>query len=197
MPQETTSRPRATRLSLKAAMLVILLLACLLGWVVREAQTQRDAVAAIEAEGRGDGSRGQAQYAAHFEQGPRALPAWRRWIGDRLGIDYVDHVIAVFLEYRDFDLSSELSHVGRLKGLEELYLTCSQVTDEGLANIDSLHSLRKLDLSSTEVTDRGMAHLEGLRRLESLMLSQTRVGDAGLAHLENLRHLQNLHLDDT
>ena len=139
----------------------------------------------------------QVRYAARFEQGPRALPAWRRWIGDRLGIDYVDHVIAVFLEFRDFDLSAELSHVSRLKGLEELYLTSSKVTDKELANLAGLHRLRKLDLSGTEVTDRGMTNLEGLGQLEFLNLSQTVVGDAGLAHLRDLRGLQDLLLDDT
>ena len=96
------------------------------------------------------------------------MPAWRRWIGDRLGIDYVDHVSAVILEFRDFDLSAELGHVGRLKGLEGLYLTSSNVTDEGLANIAGLRRLRKLDLSGTGVTDRGMTCLEGLAQLEFL-----------------------------
>ena len=45
-----------------------------------------------------------------------------------------------------------------------------------------------VNLAGTQVTDDGLQQLEGLTQLKSVNLSNTAVGDAGLEHLEGLTH---------
>ena len=66
--QVGTGRPRRRyRLSVQAVMAVVLILAVLLGWFVRRAQVQREAVAAIEKSG------GQVVY--YWQKTPAATTA--------------------------------------------------------------------------------------------------------------------------
>ena len=120
-----------------------------LGWMVRSARIQREAVAAIQAAG------GRNMYDWEWEngypmknEGPRAP----KWLVDRLGIDYFGSV--VYVEFNVFDtygmamrqdagfdasglqsyrrrFDAALAQVGRLRRLEELRLSSSEVTDDG------------------------------------------------------------------
>jgi Leucine Rich repeat len=53
-----------------------------------------------------------------------------------------------------------LAQVGRLRRLEELELSTSEVTDVGLKHLMGLTTLKKLDLGSTQVTDAGAQELQ-------------------------------------
>lgn len=201
------------RTSVRALMLLILLVGGGLGWLVHRAHQQRDAVAAIQRAG------GYVEYDWQFRGGvpvSNGAPQYPRWIVDGVGVDYFSNVVSVFLEGEVSD--AEMAHVGHLGRLERLTMEGSTVTDAmlahlvgltrlntlelngtqvgdaGLARLKALTSLEILSLGGTRTSDSGMAHLAGLTRLESLNLVYTRVGDSGLAHLKGLKSLRLLFL---
>jgi len=77
-----------------------------------------------------------------------------------------------------------LERLKELSQLEELSLSCTQVTDAGLENLGDLTQLRLLDLSWSKITDAGLVHLRGLTQLESLKLRATKVTDEGVKRLQ-------------
>jgi len=178
------SRRRWLRISVRAVLLLVLLIGGLLGWMVRAARIQRDAVAAIE------GAGGHILYDWEWENGyPKNDGPWApEWLVDRLGIDYFGSVVhvefSVFshdmtgVEIEGFEASlrsyrrrfdEALAHVGRLRRLEELELSTSEVTDAGLRHLMGLTTLKKLDLKNTDVTDAAVRELQrALPKLEIL-----------------------------
>jgi hypothetical protein len=95
----------------------------------------------------------------------------------------------------------------RLPQVEELNLTFSGPTDDGLASVGKMTGLKRLglqhsprrpnDQTSKVVTDRGLVHLSGLYNLEELDLGDSAVTGAGLAHLKDLPCLKWLNLHST
>lgn len=74
-----------------------------------------------------------------------------------------------------------LTWLGRLSGLQELYLSNTAITDEGLKELTCLSGLRRLYIYHTEISDQGLEHLCTLKGLRWLTLSGTQVTDDGLA----------------
>jgi hypothetical protein len=88
---------RWLRISIRALMALILIIACALGWIVSRASVQRNAVAAVKKAG------GTVWY--DFEHRrvpgpPPGLPAWRRLIAYAIGIDFVSSVTMVSMPGR-------------------------------------------------------------------------------------------------
>jgi internalin A len=83
---EPTSRPwhRYLRFSTRGLIVLVLLIGSWLGWIIRSARIQREAVAAIERAG------GSVQYRS-AETKSRSW--WPKPLVDRLGVDYFDHVV--------------------------------------------------------------------------------------------------------
>jgi Leucine-rich repeat (LRR) protein len=215
---ETPKRSRRLGLSVRGLMLTVLLMGAGLGWVVRSAHTQRDAVAAITA------SDGSVTYDWQWSPGKgpiaKGQPWAPRWLVDRLGVDHFGSVVMVRLGSRTTD--AVMAHVGRLSKLdglscsempkvtdagvvhlrglhrlEHLYLNRSGLTGACLVDIARLKSLKSLYLTHIPVGDADLNHLSGLVGLESLNLEGTRVGDAGLEALRSLTKLKSLRLDST
>lgn len=70
------------------------------------------------------------------------------------------------------------------RGLRNLCLHKSQVTDDVSEALAGMKDLRVLDLSlASAITDRGIAGLKDLKHLTWLKLRHTRVSDAGLKQL--------------
>lgn len=90
-----------------------------------------------------------------------------------------------------------LSELAKAPSLEELDLSHTRVTDEGLPHLEDLRHLRTLDLPVTSISDAGLKHIGKLTSLEKLSLGATRISDAGLAHLENLNRLRELDISWT
>ena len=86
---------------------------------------------------------------------------------------------------------ADLSRFKDLTDLEDLGLTDSQVTDNGLGQLAKLTELRWLELDGTRITDAGLVGLVRFPKLERLDLSRTRVTDMGLS---DLAKLPNLHI---
>ena len=82
------------------------------------------------------------------------------------------------------------------RGLKQLLLGITGVTEAGLADVGTLTELTNLQFGGTAVTDDGLKHLRGLTKLGTLAVSQ-HVTDAGLVHLLPLTGLRYLILLNT
>lgn len=77
----------------------------------------------------------------------------------------------------------DLTHILRLTGIAELYLSGAGITGEGIVHLLELKNLERLYLYDTLVTDAGLACLKYLPRLRSLTISNAPVTDGGLDRL--------------
>jgi hypothetical protein len=183
-------------------MVVVLVLAVVLGLVVRRAQVQRDAVAAIRRTTGGN---------LHYSwEVIRVVPNWKvdsrrkpwcpRWLVDRLGPDYFGHVAALNLGDDATDI--EMEAVGRLTQLRGFGAYKAKVTDAGMVHLRGLTDLESVYLGDgmhikTGLTGASLAHLRGMTRLKELGLSHLSLADSDLAHLEDLADLESLDLSFT
>jgi len=189
------------RFSVRGLIILVLVIGLWLGWLVRCARIQRDAVAAIQHAG------GKVAYDWEWRNGksiPGGKPWTPRWLIDLIGVDYFGHVTFVWLIPSKAD-DAAIAQVGRLIRLQlkdltritVLWLDRNQVTDAGLAHLRALKNLTSLSLVRTQVTDAGLVHLKGLTDLSELNLSGTAVTDLGLAHLKGLTNLSVLDVMST
>jgi internalin A len=196
VPGGPVSRPwrRSLRFSVRGLIVIVLVIGAGLGWLVRSARIQREAVATIERAG------GRVRYDSEWSKG-KSIPAGKpwapRWLTDFIGVDYFGRVTTVRLFSSSRASDATLAHVGRLTRLQRLNLDQSAVSDSGLAHLKGLTNLTFLALGGTQVTDAGLAHLKGLTNLSVLDLGDTQVTDAGLAHLKGLTNFSSLNLNGT
>jgi hypothetical protein len=102
MPGQAIPKPGRRWLRVSARGLIVLVFGAVLGWVVRSARDQRDAVRAIEEAG------GSVEYDWHENvRGETWLPGW---LVDRVGIDYCLHVDYVSVAYGA--ANQQFAHVG-------------------------------------------------------------------------------------
>jgi mRNA interferase HigB len=189
---QPSKRRHKIRLSVRALLLLVLLIGGGLGWVVNRAQVQREAVAVIEAAG------GRVGYdlPSHPQFEPvSTADRCRLWLADRLGQDVVGTVTDVYLDTSDavtniktFEKADTvLVQIGRLSHVDRLEFDgCTGVNDAGLAHLSALTRVRWLSLQYTGVRGRGLAHLKAMRRLDELGLGDLPVSDADLAPLAGL-----------
>ncbi len=148
-------------------------------------------------------SLGQMYYQAtgrnwpHYNNVEPLGPAWlRQWLGD----DYFHTVVAIDVN-RGIPVTltdDDLRRISRLPCLERLCLdTADGLTDADFAHLGRMTGLERLFLADTQIGDAGVAHLAGLTKLRYLSLANTKITDAGLIQLNNLQHLKMLELSDT
>ena len=221
-PAEPVPGPwrRYLRFSMRGMIVLVLVIGGSLGWIVRNAKTQRDAVAAIIK------VRGQAFYEINPTDEVFAwkkLLAFRRLVGEYIGIDFVFHVMSVNIdvtpEKNDAARQQALArvgdlarlktlnlcglsvtdrHLGRVAGLrhlEVLMLQNTGISDAGLTHVRALTSLQEICITNAGIGDDGLNHLTGLTKLKYLTYIGTRLTDLGMKHLKHLGSLQTLHLD--
>lgn len=177
------------RLSLRALIVLVLLIGGSLGWVVHSARVQREAVAAIQKLG------GTVTYDWERKDGrsvPNGKPWAPKWLVDRIGIDYFGHITQVRMVATPELSDAELTHISHLSQLEELDLHRSPITDARLAYVEGLPDLQSLTLFHTDIGDRGLMRLKQLPRLRTLSVENTKVTDAGADTLQ--RMLPNLKI---
>lgn len=75
----------------------------------------------------------------------------------------------------------------------------TSITDLTLKNINQnfSHSLEELDVSSTKITDEGISFLKDCQKLEKLRLSKTAISDKGLLFLKACKQLKSIGLNGT
>jgi hypothetical protein len=199
---EPVSRPwrRYLRFSVRGLILVVLLVGGWLGWIVRSARMQREAVAAITDAG------GKVLYDWECRDGMR-IPGGRPWVPawlvDRIGVDYFGHIIGVRFELSLANLLVDtpgsvqakrlpLTEVGRLTQLEALTFYGAGWDDADLSPLKGLQHLKELELSLFSPSDTQLTSLETLMSLRSLRLSFSSLTDGGLAHLKGLTKLAHV-----
>jgi hypothetical protein len=185
------SRPwqRFLRFSVRVMTVLVIVIGAGLGWIVRSAQVQREAVAAIEKAG------GEVEYAWGWAPMGRIPPP--EWLMSLIGDDYFGHAIDVRLSPSSTPADSTIVQIGRLTQLQRLWLDSTAVGDAGLVHLKGLTSLEFLGLSAAQVTDAGLVHVEGLTSLKYLSIIDTQVTDAGLVHLKGLMKLELLVVNGT
>lgn len=154
-------------------------------WTARE---QERAVAAIRALG------GSVKYQDQLPFQSLSLPA--RWLNDWRGHDWAASAAQVNLKGADLG-NDALATVGKLRGLQFLWLNGSHVDDQGLAHLVHLTDLEELYLADNPISDAGLVHLAGLTQLQFLSLAGTEVSDGGLKQLAGLNRLKRLDLPGT
>jgi hypothetical protein len=183
------------RFSVRGLIVLVLLIGAGVGWIVRSARIQRDAVAAIQKAGGYVGYGWAGSNRDEFAE--KALAP--KWLVHLIGVDYFGHVTDVSLVFVATPApgDAESVHLEGLAELAHLNLAVTRVTDAGLVHLNGLTKLAWLDLGGTRITDAGLVHLKGLTKLGSLSLPNTRVSDAGLVHLKGLTKLDWLDLCGT
>jgi internalin A len=190
-------------MSLRALMIVVLILGGWLGWLVRGARIQHEAVAAVE---RGGGSVKYDWEWRGFQFGPngrrmsaraqRSGPPWPNWLVARLGPDFFADVKEVRLGPKDPDIAmAQVATLGRLASLQTGVE--SPITDDGIRHIRGLTGLESFTISqrASKITGACVESLKGLTRLRALIFTtKPPLTDADLAHLRNLTALQELQL---
>jgi hypothetical protein len=88
-----------------------------------------------------------------------------------------DDLQALFLYGCD---DSVMGHIVHLTGLQELYLSDADITDQGLALLRPLSSLQRLSIYHTAIGDRGLLNLAKLPGLKWLTCSGTAATEEGL-----------------
>ena len=73
-----------------------------------------------------------------------------------------------------------LAHLTHLSGLQELYLSNSCISDEGMQLLKSLHGLKRLNIYHTKIGDAGLMNLASLKGLKWLTCSGTCITEEGL-----------------
>ena len=80
--------------------------------------------------------------------------------------------------------NSILEGLGRLTGLQELYLSNTSITDSSLNHLNCLTNLHRLYIYHTDITDAGLPSLFSMKWLRWLTLSGTKVTEDGLRELK-------------
>jgi hypothetical protein len=161
-------------MSVRALMILVLLLGGVLGWVVQLAHVQRDAVSAIRHGG------GQISYdwqlnslpGGGFQFDPSGRPKAPKWLFDYLGPDLFGHVEHVELGPRNID--KVLKQVGRLENVRRIrFFTGIDLTAVARA-------------AMTALPNAGLSRFQGLAGLFTMDLSPPQFNG------ENLRYLKNM-----
>lgn len=73
-----------------------------------------------------------------------------------------------------------MSNIVHLTGLQELYLSDTKITDQGLASLRSLVSLQRISIYHTAISDKGIFNLVQVLGLKWLTCSGTNATEEGL-----------------
>jgi hypothetical protein len=86
-----------------------------------------------------------------------------------------------------------LKHIGRMTGLEQLYLwDATLVTDAGVAHLANLRNLKKIHIGGSKITDDSLILLSSLPKIESLVLQNNHFSDKGFSRLKGENTLKRL-----
>lgn len=201
-----TLKRRRLRLTLRVAMLLVLVAGVWMASVVNKARRQRDAVAAARRLG------GSVHFDWEFVNGhvtKGTQPHGPRWLRRLLGNEFFQELTSVNLVYDDStgqlvrvkNLEPADDMLARLEGqtgLKFLLMEKGQATDEGLKHIKDLTNLEVLVLrDARRITDKGVAHLQNLRNLKFLILAHSKLTDRGMGFLKGCTKLETLRIEGT
>jgi hypothetical protein len=187
-------RRRWYQFSLRAVMLLTLLVAVACGLLARRVQRKRRELEAVQGLHRSVFA--ECFYAYELENGAGAEPPGPKWLRDALGENFFSDVGALSFTSLRGAHDDCFAKLELFPNLTTLRMQMCDVSDKDLATIQALKKLRTLDLTGTNVAD-GVGCLAELHDLESLDLHGTHVGDVGAARLAKLTMLVHLDLGYT
>lgn len=88
-----------------------------------------------------------------------------------------------------------LERLVECKGIHDLFLDGTKITDAGLASLTNLPNLEELFLANTAITDSGIQHICKLARLRALDVHGTRVTGLSLKSLATMPSLDKNRVD--
>jgi hypothetical protein len=172
---------------------VVLTLLCVgLGWQLKRAHRQREAVQAIQEYG------GSVLYDFEFDAvrgaGKADARPWApQWVLDAVGIDFFHRVASV-------NLAWSLDASGKQRFNQD-------VSPDAIGCLANLPHVRQLAMQGHQATDAYMEYVAQLRELETLyifprrsapggQIVYPRVTDAGIALLTGSKKLRSVHIDE-
>jgi hypothetical protein len=190
-----TDRPkRRLSISLRATLVLVLLVGFGLGWPIARARQQRIAVDTVLA------LNGVVMYdwQDDIDSTPESLgPKVPKWLRRLFGDDLFQRADFVLLE-SGFSDAAALPHLRRMPGLRAVWLIGDLARDESLVHLQGLGSLEELHLLDPKgLTDHGLARIAGITSLKVLQIDPPpsvwpAISDEGLRHLEALKRLERL-----
>ncbi|HWB00144.1 MAG TPA: SUMF1/EgtB/PvdO family nonheme iron enzyme [Pirellulales bacterium] len=107
-------------------------------------------------------------------------------------------VVAVSITGSGKIADGRLDHLASLKGLENLDVGNTAVSNAGLADIASLTELKSLSLENTGISDAGLIGLAPFKKLERLSLAaDKKITDAAAEYLIAIKSLRSLSVTGT
>lgn len=186
---------RLFQFSVRTSLLLMTAVCVWLGIEVNAVRRQRAIVSAIEKAG------GVVRFDWELDENKQETgakhPPGLEWLRRRIGDDYFQTVVAVFITENPSFRDEHLPAVDQLPGLRTLALGSTQIGDCIMPRIARCRGLTFLDISQTNVTDAGMEPAGQLRQLKELWVGdwwRGTVGDAGLKKLEGLANMERLLL---
>lgn len=108
------------------------------------------------------------------------------------------HLPLQSLDLSGTDITDEgMGDLNNIPTLQFLDISRTNITNEGLARLNTLQHLKKLNLSATDISSEGLRHLIFLSSLTELDVSETQITDYGLRYLTQLMSLKYLILSKT
>jgi internalin A len=93
---------------------------------------------------------------------------------------------------------ADLRRLSELPDLNDLDLSLTHITDQGMQEIKSLPGITDLNLYFAEyVTDEGVAAIKDWKKLRRLNLHGTKAGDSALEHVSGIAALESLNVGST
>jgi hypothetical protein len=170
------------------------LVALSLGWMVQQARTEREAVAAIRSVGGDVGFNYQEVAPRTWSSAGR--PSGPTWLRNAIGPEYFDTPVRIML-YRTPRVQSWIDGFNRLPNVGTLLLSGRHVTDDTLSKLHASKALVELHLSGAAITNDGLKSITKFPRLRWLVLNDTSVSDEGIAIVSSLNMLEELNLRNT
>jgi hypothetical protein len=205
----TLSFRKQFRLSLRAALTLMVAIALPCGWLsweMKKARKQRETTEGIAS------AEGSAYYDYQVNAWGNVIagssPPQLCWLRKALREDFFSDIVTVkFLRWIEFVDVPKGQRTGLgiyIGGMHFSEAACvkahyPKATDDDIAEYSKwLPMLRHLKLRDTHVTDKGLKYASGLARLEKLSLTGSHaITDAGLAYLHGLRRLRDLGIRGT
>jgi internalin A len=124
-------------------------------------------------------------------------PDWISALGGKVRQDRTGNVVAVDLR-GSWAYDSELIEIARLTHLEQLDLSHTRISDEGMLYLRPAPGITDLNLYYAEqITDQGMSAIKEWKHLKRLNLRGTRISDGTLEIVSHLTQLEALDIANT
>lgn len=99
-----------------------------------------------------------------------------------------------FSLYDENTTNESMKYIVKLNKLKSLYVSGTNITDEGFQDIQCLETLKRLDLNTFKITNKTLDYVANLKNLKVLSLTSVPISDSGLKKLAKLESLTELEI---